>query len=310
MHFSLVGCLFFLTLIGGRSVAAPALDVVGLVNGKTHSVNELGKSIGVSLSLGDPPLADVSIAITSSVVGMVELLPASPVVITSALPAEVKTLVIRGLDNEARGLNASFNVVFTTSSTDPAYNNLVKTFQFKNENDENESGNHAPSDIVLISPKTGATGLTHTSKYVVELPFDLDGDDLTLTLCRDTDDEFEASPQCADYSAELSARKGDDGDGSQSLSWASLSLALLLGIGFFRRDRLVLLLAVMGFSTLWACGREKLMDSFDIAARPRWTIAMTGLSPSTTYYWKAFIYDGHGNIVESPTRSFSSGATP
>jgi hypothetical protein len=292
--------------LGARPAGAVAdLVVTGLTVGGTHTVSESGKAISFTLNLTDAPAQDVSIAAAAVPGAQVEFLPAGPWVITATQPAEIKAVIVRGVENTTTTANADTSVTLTTTSADPNYNGLTKTYTFKNENNDIETGNHSPSEIVISSPKDGATEVTHSWGYQIELPYDSDGDSLTLTLCRDTQADFEAAPLCTEYPESQTAKT----ESGQS-HYASALALFVLGLLFSVRRKYAGAIVVALMFLVGGCGKKNLMDSFDLAPRPRWTIALSGLSPTTTYYWKAYVSDGHGGIVESETRSFTSGASP
>ncbi len=306
--------LAFLFLAASAAYSAPAFHVVGISETDANFVSESGRAISVQIYLEDAPADTVTFSITADIPDQIEVLPDATLVFQTTEFGEenAKTIVLRGLDNDAAEANEDVILsIDPAASADLTYQALAaQDFTLQNENNDPISGNQNPSAVVLISPSSGVTGLTTATDFVIEHPFDPDSDELKLTLCYDQVNTFDQSPRCLDRdedSLEQIALRQGSVWGQSQVAW-SFSGLLMLAALFLRFRRTLLMLLALGF--IGACGSKKLLESFRIQPRARWTLNLDELSANQTYYWKVFVSDSKGGIVTSEVRSFHSGANP
>jgi hypothetical protein len=305
-----LGLLSLISLFAAmHSTAAPLITIEGLQSSDLNKVNESGRPVAFTVFLEDPPTPSVTLTLTPSVADQVEILPAVTLTFDAAQHPETKTIIVRGIENTAKTANADFTLTLhAATSADAAYAALpVQVFNFSNENNDSATTkNYEPTAIRLLAPASSSKDVKRTTDFIVEHPFDSDGDKLTMTLCHDTSSAFTNHPVCTDFD-ESTLKEAHH---RQRSNWAlTLSgLLLLLGLRNFRWRRLLMTLSLIIFMS--GCGSEKLMDSFRLTPRMRWVSRISTLQANTTYYWMVYVSDGQGHIVKSSPRSFQTGVSP
>ena len=213
-----------------------------------------------------------------------------------------------------------FSVTLGTSVSDAGagdFHNVVPSvIDFTNNSDEAETGNEAPTEVILKSPAEGAS-VEASSDVSFEWvhSFDSDQDEIQYSLCFSGSASM-TNMQCISVDEEAIVPNSGVAGFDISTPYASgLIVGSMILVMMWRRFRspkirvvkrimhLGALVLVSGLG-LSACGSKNLLDVLRVPARPTVTAevpADTLLQAGTTH-WRVYADDSHGNIVASETR--------
>ncbi len=160
--------------------------------------------------------------------------------------------------------------------------------------------NSVPTAPVLENPGDGQTGVSLTVDFKWKESTDNDNDTLTYYLHYSDNQEFIGGT--VDQVAFL-------GNKGIYFSYSGLGF-LMMGLVFAageKRKRIIPLLIFMAILTgmlMVSCGYSE--ESSSSTPSDSITQQVSGLSASTTYYWKVVADDGKGGMAESSVRSFTT----
>lgn len=157
--------------------------------------------------------------------------------------------------------------------------------------------NNPPSIPELVFPRDGQTGLGTTVNFGWLQSTDPDGDAVTYDFSYCENDSFTG---CDPVNVSSLGHKGIFYAGLGAYG-AGLLLFGIIGTGSIRgrRKRGLLIVATLMAGMLFvSCGSDG--NPSDVS------YTVSGLSPSTTYYWKVVADDGKGGTTESEIRSFNT----
>lgn len=169
------------------------------------------------------------------------------------------------------------------------------------------TGGNPPSAPILSSPANGLTGAGATMTFTWEKSVDPDGDAVTYHFYNCTSQDFTgcaASDVTAGASKLAYAGMGSFGAGI-------IVFGFVMGGGLKRSRKTVLGVAAIALSgmILVSCSggsSSSAPPTTTPGSSNQISHTVTGLAPSTTYFWKVVADDGKGGLSSSETRSFTT----
>jgi len=191
----------------------------------------------------------------------------------------------------------SFSSSLVIPSNDPDENPVTISL---NGNGLSSGANNPPCKPKPHYPAHGQAGLGNKIDFKWEVCEDPDGDSVQYSLEIDNDSEFGGDGEVPEVSGNVRLYAGL----GSSLGLLLVGLALIGGMKRRRKIALLVLALAIAGILLVSCGG----GGGEGTTSPTSEITQTvdGLDSGTTYYWKVVGDDGHGNIVESETVSFST----
>jgi hypothetical protein len=115
-------------------------DVVGIRAEQTCTkVSEVGSSCWLEVSARTRPESDVTFTLTSTDTGEGQVVTGSSFTVTPSRWKKQTAVRVQGIDDSVADDNQAFNVTGVTASADPLYNGLSFTWQFINEDNDNQA---------------------------------------------------------------------------------------------------------------------------------------------------------------------------
>lgn len=170
--------------------------------------------------------------------------------------------------------------------------------------------NARPGAPELVSPSSGATGVALSLTHMWNESLDPDGDAVLYDLFVCAGDSTFAGDCATPYASGISVASAGDmrWNAYVSACFGIFGIAMASGISRKRRLALLLIAAALTVMLVASCGGGG--DDAVVGTGPTPTSDLsydvTGLSTTTTYYWKVVAEDSFGNRTDSEVWSYTT----